>query len=131
MARTILFADNRRSRVGNDKDSAGDDCQRYAKDRDRTERRRAYLFDAVTELKDQVYDELFLCDLVRDVVQAVKRNLKVDWTKPHREDMRAGVMAAVKMVLRRKGIRAEQSEFVLNRVIEQATALYENWPVAV
>jgi hypothetical protein len=87
-------------------------------------------FDAVAELKDQVYDEPFLCDLVRDVVQAVKRNLKVDWTKPHREDVKAGVMAAVKMVLRRKGIKAEQFDFVFNRVMEQATALYENWPLA-
>ena len=87
-------------------------------------------YDAVAELKDTAYDEPFLCDLVRDVVQAVKRNLKVDWTKPHREDVKAGVMAAVKMTLRRKGIKAEQFEFILNRVMEQATALYENWPIA-
>jgi hypothetical protein len=66
-----------------------------------------------------LYDELFLCDSVRDVVQAVKR-------KPE------GVAtAAVEMVLRRKRVRAEQFKFVLNRVMEQAAALYENWPVAV
>lgn len=72
----------------------------------------------------------FFCDLVRGIVQAVKRNLKVDWTKPHRQDVKAGVVAAVKMVLRRKKIKAEQFDFILNRVIKQAEALYEDWPIA-
>ena len=71
----------------------------------------------------------FLCDLVRDVVQAVKHNLKVDWTKPHRENIKAEVRALVKRVLRRKGIKAEQFDFILNRVMEQAEALYEDWPM--
>jgi len=53
----------------------------------------------------------------------------VDWTKPHRENVKAGVMAAVKMVVRRKGIKAEQFDFILNRVMEQAVALYGDWPL--
>ena len=36
-------------------------------------------YDAVAANSATVYDQQFLCDLVRDVVQAVKRNLKVDW----------------------------------------------------
>jgi len=54
----------------------------------------------------------------------------VDWTKPHRENVKASVMSAVKKVLRRKGIKAEQFNFILNRVMEQAVALYEDWPIA-
>ena len=44
---------------------------------------------------------------IRDVVQAVKKNLKVDWTKPHREDVKAGVRSAVKAVLRKRGVKPE------------------------
>jgi hypothetical protein len=51
-------------------------------------------FDAVAANAANRYDEKFLCDLVRDVVQAVKQNLKIEWTKPHREDVKAGVRAS-------------------------------------
>jgi len=87
-------------------------------------------YDAISGLGEEAYDMPFLCDLIRDIVQAVKRNLKVDWTKPHRQDVKAGVVAAVKMVLRRKKIKAKQFDFILNRVMKQAEALYEDWPMA-
>jgi type I restriction enzyme R subunit len=87
-------------------------------------------YDAIAGLGEGAYDMPFLCDLVRDVVQAVKRNLKVDWTKPHRENVKAGVQTAVKNTLRRKRIKAEQFEFILRRVMEQAEALYADWPLA-
>ena len=87
-------------------------------------------YDAVEGLGEDVYDRKFICDLVRDVVQAVKRNLKVDWTKPHRENVKAAVRAEVRMVLRRKGIKAEQFQFILSSIMKQAEALYEDWPLA-
>jgi type I restriction enzyme R subunit len=87
-------------------------------------------YDAISGLDGGAYDMPFLCNLVREIFQAVKRNLKVDWTKPHRQDVKAGVVAAVKMVLRRKKIKADQFDFILNRVIKQAEALYEDWPMA-
>lgn len=87
-------------------------------------------YDAVAGLGEQVYDRKFMCDLVRDVVQAVKRNLKVDWTKPHRESVKASVQAEVKMVLRRRGVRSEQFQFILNSIMKQAEAMYEDWPIA-
>jgi len=59
-------------------------------------------YDAIVGVGARVYDQPFLCDLVREVVQAVRHNLKVDWTKPHRDSVKAGVQSAVKMVLRRK-----------------------------
>jgi hypothetical protein len=52
-----------------------------------------------------VYNEPFLRDLVHDVVQTIKRNLKVDWTEPHRDQVRAEIRAAVKRVLRRRSVR--------------------------
>ena len=87
-------------------------------------------YDAIAGLGDQAYDRKFICDLVREVVQAVKRNLKVDWTKPHRADVQAAVKAEVKRVLRRRGIRAEQFKFILNSVMKQAEAMYEDYPIA-
>lgn len=86
-------------------------------------------YDAVSENVATLYDEKFLCDLVRDVVQAVKRNLKVDWTKPHREDVKAGVRAAVKAVLRRRGVKREHLEALTKQVILQAEAMFSNWPM--
>jgi len=87
-------------------------------------------YDAVAENAATLYDEKFLCDLVRDVVQAVKRNLKVDWTKPHREDVKAGVRAAVRTVLRNRGVKAEHLEALTKQVIVQAEALFREWPLA-
>src|SRR5205814_4407024 len=74
-------------------------------------------YDAVAQNVENLYDQQFLCDLVRDVVQAVKKNLKVDWTKPHREDVKAGVGAAVKSGLCRRGVRKEQLEALADRVM--------------
>jgi len=87
-------------------------------------------YDAVAGLGEQVYDRKFMCDLVRDVVQAVKKNLKVDWTKPHRENVQAAVRAEVRLVLRRRGVRAEQFDFILASIMKQAEAMYEDWPMA-
>ena len=86
--------------------------------------------DAVAENVATLYDEKFLCDLVREVVQAVKKNLKVDWTKPHREDVKAGVRAAVKTVLRKRGVKPEHLETLTKQVIIQAEAMFKEWPVA-
>jgi type I restriction enzyme, R subunit len=86
-------------------------------------------YDAIAELQAEAYDMPFLCDLVRDVVETVKRNLKVDWTKPHRDNVKANVQAAVKLVLRRRQVRGDHFQFILNRIMEQAEARYEDWPM--
>ena len=95
---------------------------------DLTEDELAFL-DAIEGLSEgDLYDKPFLCDLVREIVQAVQNNLQVDWTKPHREAVKASVVSAVKMVLRRRGIEKKHFQFILNRVMEQAEALYADWP---
>jgi len=87
-------------------------------------------YDAVAANAATLYDQQFLCDLVREIVQAVKKNLKVDWTKPHREDVKAGVRAAVKTVLRRRGVKAEHLESLTKQVLSQAEAMFKDWPLA-
>ena len=88
-------------------------------------------YDAVESRLGDIYDQPFLKDLVHDVVKTIKANLKVDWTAAHREDVQAEVRAAVKRVLRRKGVKPETFEFIVPKVMEQAEAMYRNWPVAV
>ena len=86
-------------------------------------------YDAVAGNFMTVYDQAFLRDLVHEVVQTVKRNLKVDWTEPSREEIRAGVRSAVKTVLRKKKVREEDLEPFLGSVMVQAQALYAEWPI--
>ncbi len=75
-------------------------------------------------------DDVWIAGLVHDVVQSVKRNLKVDWTRSHRRDVYASVESAVKRVLRRRRIKGEQFQFLLRRIMKQAEAVYEDWPLA-
>ena len=87
-------------------------------------------YDAVAENYVSVYDEKFLCDLIHEVVQTIKRNLKVDWTEPHRQQVMAEVRSAVRRVLRRKGVKEGDFEPFLKRFMDQATVLFEDWPLA-
>ena len=84
-------------------------------------------YDAVAAAVGDVYDHPFLRGLVHDVVQTIKQNLKVDWTEPHREDVRAGVRLAVKRVLARRGIRAEDFDKVVPFVMRQAEEVWRDW----
>lgn len=86
-------------------------------------------YDAVATNFLNLYNEAFLRDLVHDVVQAVKKNLKVDWTKPHREDIKASVRAAARRVLRKRDVKEADLEPFLGIILEQAVALYAEWPV--
>jgi type I restriction enzyme, R subunit len=87
-------------------------------------------YDAVAENYDDLYGSDFLRDLIHEVVQSIKRNLKVDWTEPHREDVKAAVSSAVKRVLRKRGVKAEDLNPVVTAIMAQAQALYANWPLA-
>lgn len=87
-------------------------------------------YEAVAVNYQQLYGQEFLRDLIHDVVQTIKRNLKVDWTEPHRDDIKATVRSAVKRVLRGRKIKPEDFDKFLAFVMEQAEALYADWPLA-
>jgi type I restriction enzyme R subunit len=87
-------------------------------------------YDAVAENYGDVYGAELLRDVIHDVVQTIKRTIKVDWTEPHREDVKATVRAAVKRVLRTKGVKAEDFDALLSHIMGQAEALYGDWPMA-
>ncbi len=87
-------------------------------------------YDAVAENAEDIYDQAFLRDLIHDVVQTIKRNVKVDWTEPHREAVKAEVRAAVKRVLRNRKVDKEHFDVLLTRIMAQAEAIYRDWPIA-
>jgi len=86
-------------------------------------------YDAIASNMLTIYDQELLRSLVHDIVKVVKGNLKVDWTEPHRDDVRAAVRAAVKRVLYRRGIRQEDFDRMLGSVLVQAEAMYADWPL--
>ena len=65
-------------------------------------------------------------DLVHKVVDSVKKNLQLDWTK--KEDARAAIRLAVKKELRGK-VPFSDLDNLLKEVIEQAEGQYRDWPV--
>jgi type I restriction enzyme, R subunit len=87
-------------------------------------------YDAVSDNYETVYEQPFLRDLVHEVVQTIKSNLKVDWTEPHRDDVRAAIRIAVRRVLRRRDVKAEDFEPFMEKFMAQAEALYAEWPLA-
>jgi type I restriction enzyme, R subunit len=86
-------------------------------------------YDAVHENFASVYEEPLLRDLIHDVVQSIKNNLKVDWTESHREDVKAAVRAAMKRSLRKRGVKTEDFEPMMDSIMKQAEALWADWPM--
>ncbi|MDP1860627.1 MAG: DUF3387 domain-containing protein [Gemmatimonadaceae bacterium] len=87
-------------------------------------------YDAVAANREAVYEPGYLRDLVHDVVQTLKGRLKVDWTQPHRDSVKAEVRSAVKRVLYRRNVRPEDLEPLLEAVMKQAEAVFGDWPLA-
>ena len=67
---------------------------------------------------------------MHDVVQTLEARLKVDWTQPHRDAVKAEVRSAVRRVLYRRDVREEDLEPLLDAVMRQAEAMYADWPRA-
>lgn len=65
-------------------------------------------------------------DLVHRVVDSVKKNLQLDWTK--KEDARAAIRLAVKKELRGK-VPFSELDKLLKEVLEQAEGQYGDWPM--
>jgi type I restriction enzyme R subunit len=91
-------------------------------------------YDAVTALAPNVYDTPFLRELIHDVVQSVKKNLRVDWTKGHKDDVKAQVRTSVRRILKRHAksgkLQEGDVEKLVDGILKQAEALYADWPLA-
>lgn len=87
-------------------------------------------YDAVHDNYGEVYAEPLLKEIIHDVVAAIKGKLTVDWTLPHRQAVKAAVKSAVKLVLRKRGVKEEDLEALTDKVITQAAELWRDWPLA-
>jgi type I restriction enzyme, R subunit len=88
-------------------------------------------YDAVASNFLTIYDQKLLRELVHDIVRTLKKNLKVDWTEPHRDDVKAAIRAAARRTLRKRKVREEDLEPFLGSILVQAEALYADWPLGV
>ena len=66
-----------------------------------------------------------LRNIARELVEAVRKNVKIDWTL--REDVRAALRVIVKRILRNHGYPPDKQEKATRTVLEQAELLSEDW----
>lgn len=87
-------------------------------------------YDAVADNYTTIYQQPLLSKVIHESVQSLKRNLKVDWTEPHRDAIWAEIRAAVRRTLRRNNVREEDLEPFVDRIMACAKEVYADWPNA-
>ena len=86
-------------------------------------------YDALSDNESAVEvmgDEL-LGDIARELVDAVHKNVTIDWTI--RETTRAKLRVLVRRMLRKYGYPPDMQEKATQTVLEQAEVLSEGWAV--
>jgi type I restriction enzyme R subunit len=76
----------------------------------------------------KVLGEPTLMKIARELVEAVRKNLTIDWTV--RENVRAQLRVIVKRILRKYGYPPDKQEKATQTVLEQAEVLSAEWAVA-
>ena len=76
----------------------------------------------------KVLGEPTLKTIARELVKAVRNNVKIDWTI--RENVRAQLRVIVKRILRKYGYPPDKQEQATQTVLEQAEALSAEWAAA-
>jgi len=66
--------------------------------------------------------------IARELVDTVRKNVKIDWTV--REDVRAQLRVLVKRILRKHGYPPDKQEKATQTVLEQAALLSAEWAIA-
>jgi type I restriction enzyme R subunit len=82
-------------------------------------------YDAISAGRKAINGNGELKELVRELVKIIKRDLAIDWMNS--EIIKARIRANVKLLLLRKGYRAEESEKVLDLIYQQAFSLYRDF----
>ncbi|MGQ0543842.1 MAG: DUF3387 domain-containing protein, partial [Betaproteobacteria bacterium] len=76
----------------------------------------------------KVLGEPTLMKIARELVEAVRKNVTIDWTV--RENVRAQLRVIVKRILRKYGYPPDKQEKATQTVLEQAEVLSADWAVA-
>jgi type I restriction enzyme R subunit len=82
-------------------------------------------YDAISVGSKAINENEELKELVRELVKIIKRDLAIDWT--NNDIINARIRANVKLLLLRKGYKAEESEKVLDLIYQQAFSLYRDF----
>jgi type I restriction enzyme R subunit len=83
-------------------------------------------YDALARGKEYILSNEQLKRLAKKLVDTIRKNLSIDWTK--HESVKAKVRAAVKRTLRTYGISPFKHPSAIELIMEQAQALYKDWP---
>ena len=75
----------------------------------------------------QVLGDETLREIARELVETVRKNVKIDWTL--RENVRANLRRLVKRILRKHGYPPDKQEKATRTVLEQAEVLSGGWVV--
>jgi len=75
----------------------------------------------------QVLGDETLRDIARELVDAVRGNVKIDWML--RENVRADLRRLVRRILRKHGYPPDKQEQATRTILEQAEVLSEGWAV--
>lgn len=87
-------------------------------------------YDAISAGRKSINGNGELKELVRELVRIIKRDLSIDWM--NNDIIKARMRANVKLLLLRKGFKAEEGEKVLDLIYQQAFSLYRDFvPVGV
>ena len=76
----------------------------------------------------KVLGEPTLMKIARELVEAVRKNVTIDWTV--RENVRAQLRVIVKRILRKYGYPPDKQEKATRTVLEQAEVLSAEWAIA-
>ncbi len=81
-------------------------------------------YEILAKHQQAITDNKLISELVKQIVQSIKKNLQVDWYK--KPDAKAHIMLAVKKILRGK-ITLDELNTVMEEIMEQATERYREW----
>ncbi|MBI2514939.1 type I restriction endonuclease subunit R [Candidatus Wolfebacteria bacterium] len=82
-------------------------------------------YDAISVGRKAINGNGKFKELVRELVKIIKRDLAIDWM--NNDIIKARIRANVKLLLLRKGYKAEESEKVLDLIYQQAFSLYRDF----
>ena len=75
----------------------------------------------------QVLGDETLREIARELVETVRRNVRIDWTL--RENVRANLRRLVKRILRKHGYPPDKQEKATRTVLEQAEVVSAGWAI--
>ena len=75
----------------------------------------------------QVLGDKTLREIARELVETVRRNVRIDWTL--RENVRANLRRLVKRILRKHGYPPDKQEKATRTVLEQAEVVSAGWAI--